>query len=328
MVGALAAMTLTGWWRRSHAHTQLLYMIGWFDQLNWMVGHTYSITTKQCICVVLDLVNRPYKCSKTSAFLTSTWFLLTSCSVDKSPFYAGADPFQSEPEFRTLRNAPTFQTEIRLPSFLGAGKAPDLHKRQTVARDTPSSISTTGRRTKASSGRPLKLRRGSGRAGTALMHPRDGAAWSVTTASIFSFMDELHQSATGRTQHAHAQLKVFTFLFLECDQLPAKPRQCWLCRPCDVRRAASDLTVRNAGRAVERKKEKGGLRRDADERKEKNRSECATPTRRKKVHPCRAGVQGRRGKWRHWWRKRQGEVAPLTLGDPFHGRRLRRLSDG
>ena len=141
-----------------------------------LVGHSYSITTKQCICVVLDLVNRPYKCSKTSAFLTSTWFLLTSCSVDKSPFYAGADPFQSEPEFRTLRNAPTFQTEIRLPSFLGAGKAPDLHSRQTVARDTPSSISTTGRRTKASSGRPLKLRRGSGRAGTDLMHPRDGAA--------------------------------------------------------------------------------------------------------------------------------------------------------
>ena len=141
-----------------------------------LVGHSYSITTKQCICVVLDLVNRPYKCSKTSAFLTSMWFLLTSCSVDKSPFYAVADPFQSEPEFRTLRKSRTLQTAIWLPNFLGAGKAPDLHKRQTVARDTPSSISTTGRRTKASSGRPLKLRRGSGRAGTDLMHPRDGAA--------------------------------------------------------------------------------------------------------------------------------------------------------
>jgi hypothetical protein len=48
------------------------HLIGLHDWLvlaaQLLVGHSYSITTKQCICVVLDLVNRPYKCSKTSAF--------------------------------------------------------------------------------------------------------------------------------------------------------------------------------------------------------------------------------------------------------------------
>ena len=72
---------------------------------------------------------------------------MSTTTVDKSPFYAVADPFQSEPEFRTFRKSRTLQTAIRLPSFLGAGKAPDLHKRQMVARETPSSISTTGKRT-------------------------------------------------------------------------------------------------------------------------------------------------------------------------------------
>lgn len=133
-------------------------------------------------------------------------------------------------------------------------------------------------------------------------------------------MDELHQSATGRTQHAHAQLKVFTFLFLECDQLPAKPLQCWLCRLCDVRRAASDLTVRNAARAVERKKGNSSLRRDSTERKEENGSKDATPVRRKEVHPVPCWctnkerneaplmTQAARGKWRH-----------SLLASPFKG---------
>ena len=141
-----------------------------------LVGHSYSITTKQCIRAARRLHQSTLKVPISSGFLALIGIFLTGGALDKAWIYADAEGVQSEPEFRTFRKSRTLQTAIRLPSFLGAGKAPDLHKRQTVARDTPSSISTTGRRTKASSGRPLKLRRGSGRAGTALMHPRDGAA--------------------------------------------------------------------------------------------------------------------------------------------------------
>ena len=141
-----------------------------------LVGHSYSITTKQCIRAARRLHQSTLKVPISSGFLALIGIFLTGGALDKAWIYADAEGVQSEPEFRTFRKSRTLQTAIRLPSFLGAGKAPDLHKRQMVARETPSSISTTGRRTKASSGRPLKLRRGSGRAGTALMHPRDGAA--------------------------------------------------------------------------------------------------------------------------------------------------------
>ena len=180
---------------------------------------------------MLDFVDRPYKCLKTSDFLTSTWFLLTSCSVDNYSFYAMSDPFQREPEFNTSRKFLTCQTAIRLPSFLGAGNAPDLHKRQTVERDTPSSISTTGRRTKAWSGRPLKLRRGSGRVGADALRLRGTFTWLAVTACSFSFMDELQVCATDQRDVRCIQPSGFTVFFPNVVQLLAKPRQCLLCGP-------------------------------------------------------------------------------------------------
>lgn len=193
------------------------HLIGLHDWLGLaaqlLVGHSYSITTKQCIRAAHRIHQSTQKAPISSGFLALIDIFLTGGTLDKPWIYADADDAQSEPEFRTLRKSRTLQTAIRLPSFLGAGNAPDLHKRQTVERDTPNNISTTGRRTKAWSGRPLKLRRGSGRVVADALRLRSAFTSLAATACSFSFMDGLQVCATGRTQHAHAQLKVFTFLF-------------------------------------------------------------------------------------------------------------------